>query len=360
MWYTVSNAIISTDRRVIAFIIASLLSFHGLRKRSLSKSGAVAAFFVGFVSFAASIRFGIILVLFYLTGSQLTKLGAVKKAKLEESYVQGGQRSWIQVFACSILATVCAIAYMYMVGEDQYIDFGATSGWAGKSGGNVTLLGITMTRRQLGSYLWALYLSHYACATADTWASEVGVLSYEQPVLITSLLLFRVKKVPHGTNGGVSKAGTIASIAGGLVIGLAFFLSSFALGITTIYNATRQPDQGGMILLGGLAGFLGSTIDSLLGATLQATYYSQDRKCIVKRRNGDKPDSSTVLVCGYDVLSNEGVNLVSTLLTMVISTAAAPYLFCLFDSLQCPGGWGARAAARTLNLVPRQSPLFAQ
>ncbi len=137
MWYNCINFFVSMDRRVVALIVASLLSFHGLRKRSLSKSGAAAAFFVGFVSFAASMRMGIILILFYLTGSQLTKLGATWKAKLEESYVQEGQRSWMQVFACSILATACAIAYTFIVGEDGYIDFGATSGWAGMSGGDV-------------------------------------------------------------------------------------------------------------------------------------------------------------------------------------------------------------------------------
>lgn len=359
MWYECINAIISVDRWLVALVIASLLSFHGLHKRSLSKSGAVAAFFVGFMSFAAGIRFGIILIVFYLSGSLLTKMGATRKAKLEEAYVQGGQRSWMQVFACSILATVCAIAYMYVVGEDEYIDFGATSGWTDKSGGDIALFGITMTRRKWGSYLWALYLSHYACATADTWASEIGVLSYEQPVLITSLLMFRWKTVPHGTNGGVSFVGTAASVIGGFVMGIVFFVLSYALDITTVFGS-RLPDQGGMILLGGLSGFLGSTIDSLLGATLQATYYSTDKKCIVKKRNGDKPDSSTVLVCGYDILSNEGVNLLSTLLTMTIAAALSPYMFCMFDSLQCPGGWGARAAARTLNQVPRQAPLFQQ
>lgn len=88
------------------------------------------------------------------------------------------------------------------------------------------------------------------------------VLSNADPILITTW-----KRVPKGTNGGISLIGTVVSTVGGLVIGLSHYL-------TILYFADRSllmyaPPQWPIIFYGAFAGFLGSLIDSILGATLQ-------------------------------------------------------------------------------------------
>ena len=58
----------------LALTLALLLSGHGLRKKSLSPSGALTAFVVGFVMLAGGTRvFGFTLIGFYLVGSRATK-----------------------------------------------------------------------------------------------------------------------------------------------------------------------------------------------------------------------------------------------------------------------------------------------
>ena len=59
---------------LLPLFLASLLSAHGLRKRSLSPSGAFTAFLVGFLTLGGAIYvFGATLIGFYLIGSRATK-----------------------------------------------------------------------------------------------------------------------------------------------------------------------------------------------------------------------------------------------------------------------------------------------
>lgn len=60
--------------KIISLAIALLLSVHGLRKKSLSTSGALMAFVVGFLTMTGGTRvFGVTLIGFYLVGSRATK-----------------------------------------------------------------------------------------------------------------------------------------------------------------------------------------------------------------------------------------------------------------------------------------------
>jgi uncharacterized membrane protein len=85
----------------IPLLIATLLAAHGLRKGSLSFSGAVAAFLVGYFHLACPLKlFGVSLIAFYLIGSRATKIKVDQKARLEDGvniHKASGDRGAIQV-----------------------------------------------------------------------------------------------------------------------------------------------------------------------------------------------------------------------------------------------------------------------
>ncbi|MCD7781163.1 MAG: TIGR00297 family protein [Methanosphaera sp.] len=97
---------------------------------------------------------------------------------------------------------------------------------------------------------YAGFIGSISTATADTLASEIGVLS--QPKLITTREI-----VKPGTDGGVSLLGTVAGLIGALIIGV----SAFILNVS--------PDITHSICISIIAGLIGCFADSLLGATLE-------------------------------------------------------------------------------------------
>ncbi|AIS32661.1 MULTISPECIES: TIGR00297 family protein [Methanobacterium] len=101
---------------------------------------------------------------------------------------------------------------------------------------------------------YAGFIGSIATATADTMASEVGVAT--TPRLITNF-----KKVPPGTDGGVSVLGTFAGIVGAGLIGLAAYI----LGI--------YPDLVRTMVIALVAGTFGCLVDSILGAILEIKGY---------------------------------------------------------------------------------------
>ena len=101
---------------------------------------------------------------------------------------------------------------------------------------------------------YAGFIGSIATATADTMASEVGVAT--TPRLITNF-----KKVPPGTDGGVSVLGTFAGIVGAGLIGLA------------AYKLGNYPDLVRTMVIALVAGTFGCLVDSILGAILEIKGY---------------------------------------------------------------------------------------
>jgi len=130
------------------------------------------------------------------------------------------------------------------------------------------------------------------------------VLSKQSPRMITNPSCV----VKPGTNGGVTFLGFVASGAGGLAVGLAFWLGGVLVPLATgqFELASRFLGQWPVLAIGLGAGFVGSLIDSCLGATIQFSGY-----CCEKRRMVSKPGPSVTKVSGINVLSNSAVNFVS-------------------------------------------------
>lgn len=98
------------------------------------------------------------------------------------------------------------------------------------------------------------FIGAIATATADTMASEIGIL--QRPRLITTM-----KKVAPGTDGGISILGTLVGVIGAGIIGIAAYL----LGIIA--------DPFLSLKIAIISGTIGCFMDSILGAVLERRNY---------------------------------------------------------------------------------------
>ncbi|KAJ7639063.1 integral membrane protein DUF92-domain-containing protein [Roridomyces roridus] len=303
---------------IVSLLLPTALGLHGLRKKSLSTSGALTAFLVGFMMISGAEGlglkvWGVALIGFYLLGSRATKYGKERKRKLEAGFQDYGNRSGWQVLSNSFSAVLACSAWNVLFvpqGVHAWI-FDAlplnlkdiptrtyTSDWCPLDKD----VGAGWSR-----VLLFAALGHFACCLGDTLASELGILSSSPPRLITT-----GKVVPHGTNGGVSVGGTLASLIGGLTIGamMSICLVLENAGCRSAWFTTFRD----FVLWGGLGGFGGSFLDSLLGATIQITRYDDERKLIVE----EVEDKKLKVINGLNILTNNQVNVVSSVCTAIV------------------------------------------
>lgn len=83
------------------------------------------------------------------------------------------------------------------------------------------------------------------------------------------------------------------------------------LSMDIISGLEVQPLQ--VLLFASLSGLVGSILDSVLGATVQATYYDKEKKLIYCNRDDDLKDVEQI--CGYNILTNAQVNALSVACT---------------------------------------------
>eukprot|EP01100_Stratorugosa_tubuloviscum_P011233 TRINITY_DN4984_c0_g1_i3.p1 TRINITY_DN4984_c0_g1~~TRINITY_DN4984_c0_g1_i3.p1 ORF type:complete len:287 (+),score=110.83 TRINITY_DN4984_c0_g1_i3:113-973(+) len=279
-------------RAIFSFVFSLLITIGARKKNSLSETGAFSAFFVGLVTCLGGYRLVVTLFAFFISSSMLTNYASEKKRKVEAEFKKGGNRTALQVFANGGWATFVILVLMATVGfQEHALDF-STRAWE--------------------SLLLITFLSHYACCNGDTWSSEIGIVSKAQPILITNPF----KTVPRGTNGGVSLLGLIAAAIGGIFIGILFYI-----GTIIFCDCSHSPPQWPIIIIGFASGFFGSVIDSIIGATLQFSGWSKKEQKVV-----NYPGPDVTHISGYDILKNDQVNFISSILTS-LACAFITYTF---------------------------------
>ena len=243
---------------IYGFLLALAISFLAYRLHSLNKSGAFGALILGTVVFGiGGIPWAILLLTFFITSSLLSRAFKKRKQGLEEKFSKGHERDAGQVFANGGLGMLFVLIHE--------LDPGSSIAWVG-------------------------FAASLAAVNADTWATELGVLNPTPPRMITDLR----KRVEKGTSGGISLIGTLASLAGAVVIALPASLLT--------YNWSLFP----IITLAGLAG---SLFDSLLGATVQAMYFCPTDNKETEKHPLHTCGTETVHIRGWKWLNNDWVNL---------------------------------------------------
>lgn len=97
----------------------------GLRRQSVSYSGAFLGLIMAFLAALANHAFLICLATFFFTSSRATKYKAKFKAAFEKDFKGGqGRRNWVQVFCNGGMATQLVIMYIIDCGcNERPIDF---------------------------------------------------------------------------------------------------------------------------------------------------------------------------------------------------------------------------------------------
>ena len=232
---------------VIGFVLAALIAAVAYARQSLSRSGAITAIIIGTIIYASGGVFMMsVLLTFFVSSNVIGRLFKIKK--------EPAKRTAKQVVANGLVATLMATIF-YITQDELFL---------------------------------LLFVISIGLATADTWSSELGVLSKTPPV---SLVTFKPTK--YGVSGSVTWIGLFASFVGTVLI------SSFVM-----FNIWVM-----------IFGFLGSILDSLLGH-FQVRYLDSTSGEVIEDQ---EKNSSDKYHSGIRYLTNDGVNFISNAVTVLVA-----------------------------------------
>jgi len=240
---------------VTGLLLSTIIALVAFRKQALTVSGAAGAILVGSVVFGfGGWAWGLVLVAFFAVSSTLSRHRSADKKRIADKFQKGSRRDLSQVLANGGLAAIVSVLYL-----------------------------ARPTPALLAAFLGAM-----ATVNADTWGTEIGMLSPVAPRLLTT-----GRRVPAGTSGGVTWLGTSAS----------------------------SPLQLSWIIPTALvSGLLGSLFDSLLGATVQGIYY-----CAACETETEKQVHGCGLTTnhlrGWRWLNNDVVNFISSVAGAALAVA---------------------------------------
>ncbi len=191
-----------------------------LALKMVNFSGFASGFIIGTTLYTfGGYQLFLILFLFFFLGSGSTKFGYATKKSLGIAQEKGGARGWKNAVAnCSVGVFLSILAML--------------------------------SPAALSPIFIAGVFGAFATAAADTVSSEIGQVLGKHPILITTL-----RPVPVGTEGAISLEGTFAGIVASMIVCAAGIL----LKVLSVPSA----------LFCVLAAFIGTTVESYLGATLE-------------------------------------------------------------------------------------------
>ena len=240
----------------LTLALTGILCALAYYRRVLTLDGTIAAFFVGLVIGILGDVTWLLLLLFFLLSSFLAT--RYRFALKEAMGVQEGARG--ERRASNVLAN--GIAPMAVAA--------------------LSVLGLSWFPRDVSGIL---FLSALAVAGSDTLASEIGVLS-RKAVLITTF-----RRVPPGTDGGVSALGTLSAFGAAFYTALIGWFVLAVLARAYGFPPT-MPMESAFLIIPAIVGFVGCQIDSVIGATLE-------RRGLVNKKTTNLIATSAGLALGW-------------------------------------------------------------
>ena len=232
----------------------------------LTQSGVVAALLVGVAALSAGWRWATLLIAYFVAATLVTRTGRARKLeRVGARLAKTGARDATQVLANGAVFGIAALLYA-VESTTIAIAFGVGS---------------------------------LAASSADTWATELGLLSRAIPRSIYSR-----RRVLPGASGGVTWAGTIAGIAGAVMIAIAAVVVGWAQFAVAV----------------ALGGIVGMTVDSVLGAVVQERRWCRACECDTEMRT-HSCGTRTMVRGGISGFDNDVVNAATTLTGGLVSAA---------------------------------------
>jgi uncharacterized protein (TIGR00297 family) len=244
---------------ILGGLAAALVAAIAVRSGALSPGGGVAATVVGWSAAAAGLDWAILLVAYFVVTSSLSLVGReAKRGRTVGLVAKGDRRDATQVLANGGIFAVAAL------GAVRYPDVAL---WTAIGGGAL------------------------AASAADSWGTEIGLLSRTPP---RSILTFA--EVAAGESGGVTLLGLGATVAG-------------AAWVTSTATLVDWPTLStAATLIGGLTGAIA---DSLIGAAVQARRWC-DGCAAETEQTIHRCGARTVHRRGWRWMTNDAVNLAAT------------------------------------------------
>lgn len=250
---------------VLAMILATVAVYFKL----LTVSGGLAAFLVGFLIYGlGQVGFSIPIIVFFVSSSMLS-FARKRGQNLEKRVDKSGPRNASQVFANGLLPAVLLIGWRFNP-DPKWVVF---------------------------------FITALASSTADTWATEIGMLASRRPIHILNW-----KRIAPGESGGITWLGSFGGALGAVAL-----VGTAAISLARVEGIFVQVHLLALVA----AAFLSQFLDSLMGATMQVRY-----KCLACGIRTEKREhckgAPTEKISGLRWMTNDAVNIASVGFTILV------------------------------------------